>query len=239
MLFAWLDKNFDYPLIALINGVAQISPILDRAVVEFLMLDTVKILPIVTAVLVAALMQRSNDDINRTFVISLGGAFLALLVARIAQNISERPRPIFADVPGFRIPVGTEIDIPADWSSFPSDTAALGFALAVAVLLRSRPLGVVCLLWALLVTSLPRVYAGYHYPSDMVAGGVIGAVCVLAVAYFPPRRMIALARGAMERSPPVYYAAVFVILYSTATMFFDIRQTLGAVAEIVLGRGTG
>lgn len=239
MLFAWLDKNFDYPLIALINGFSQMSPILDRAVVEFLMLDTVKILPIVAAVLVAALMQRSGDDINRTFVISLGGAFLALLVARIAQNISERARPIFADIPGFRVPVGTEVDIPADWSSFPSDTAALGFALAVAVLLRSRPLGVACLFWALLVTSLPRVYAGYHYPSDIVAGGGIGAVCVLAVAYFPPRRAIALARSGMERSPPLYYAAVFVILYSTATMFFDIRQTLSAAADIVLGQGTG
>ncbi len=234
-MFEWLDTNFDYPLIALINGFAQTSPMLDRAVVDFMMLDTVKILPIVTAVLVAALMQRSNDDVNRTFVISLGGAFLALVVARIAQNISERPRPIFADIPGFRIPLGTEVDIPADWSSFPSDTAALGFALAAAVFLTSRPLGVVCLFWALVVTSLPRVYAGYHYPSDMLAGGLIGVASVLAVAYFPPRRVIALTRGAMNRSQPVYYGAVFVILYATATMFFDVRQTLSAIAEIAQG----
>jgi undecaprenyl-diphosphatase len=234
-LFDWLDANFDYPLIALINGFSQTSPLLDRTVVEFMTLDSVKILPIVTAVLAAALMQRSDGDVNRTFVVSLGGAFLALLVARIAQNVTERPRPIFADIPGFRIPVGTELDIPADWSSFPSDTAALGFALAAAVLLTSRPLGVACLLWALVVTSLPRVYAGYHYPSDILAGGVIGVVCVLAVAYFPPRRVIALTGGVMNRSQPLYYAAVFVILYATATMFFDMRQTLSAIAEIALG----
>lgn len=234
-MFDWLDANFDYPLIALINGFSQTSPLLDRTVVEFMTLDSVKILPIVTAVLAAALMQRSDGDVNRTFVVSLGGAFLALLVARIAQNVTERPRPLFADIPGFRIPVGTELDIPADWSSFPSDTAALGFALAAAVLLTSRPLGVACLLWALAVTSLPRVYAGYHYPSDILAGGVIGVVCVLAVAYFPPRRVIALTRGVMNRSQPLYYAAVFVILYATATMFFDMRQTLSAIAEIALG----
>lgn len=234
-MFEWLDANFDYPLIALINGFARSSPVLDRAVVEFMMLDSVKMLPIVAAVLVAALMQRSSDDINRTLVTSLGGAFLAILVARIAQNISERARPIFADIPGFQVPVGTELDIPADWSSFPSDTAALGFALAVAVLLRSRPLGLACLLWALVVTSLPRVYAGYHYPSDIVAGGAIGVASVLAVEYFPPRRVIALTRGVMNRSQPLYYGAVFIILYTTATMFIDVRQTLGAIAEIALG----
>lgn len=234
-MFEWLDTNFDYPLIALVNGLAQTSPLLDRAVVDFMMLDTVKILPIVTAVVVAALMQKSGTDVNRTFVTALGGAFVAILLARIAQNISERPRPIFADMPGFRIPFGTELDIPADWSSFPSDTAALGFALATAVLLRSRALGAVCLFWALVVTSLPRVYAGYHYPSDILAGGIIGVVSVLAVAYFPPRRVLALTRGVMMRSRPVYYGAVFVILYATATMFFDVRQTLSAMAEIALG----
>lgn len=179
-------------------------------------------------------MQRSSDDINRTFVTSLGGAFLALLVARIAQNISERPRPLFADIPGLRVPFGTELDVPADWSSFPSDTAALGFALAVAVLLRSRPLGIVCLLWALLVTCLPRVYAGYHYPSDIVAGGLIGVAAVLAVEYFPPRRVTTLTHAVMNRSQPLYYGTVFVILYATATMFIDVRQTLGAIAEIAL-----
>ena len=234
-MFEWLDTNFDYPLIALINGFAQTSTLLDRAVVDFMMLDTVKILPIVTAVVVAALMQKSGTDVNRTFVTALGGAFLAIVLARIAQNISERPRPIFADLPGFQIPFGTELDIPADWSSFPSDTAALGFALATAVLLRSRALGSACVFWALVVTSLPRVYAGYHYPSDILAGGIIGVASVLAVAYFPPRRVLALSRSVMVRSQPVYYGAVFVILYATATMFFDVRQTLSAMADIALG----
>lgn len=233
-MFKWLDTNVDYPLIAWINGFSQRSQILDRAIVDFMMLDTVRLLPIVTAVLVVALTQKSSGEINRTFVTALGGAFLALLVARVAQNISERPRPVFADIPGFRIPFGADLDIPADWSSIPSDTAALGFALAMAVFLRSRPLGIVCLLWALVVTCLPRIYAGYHYPSDIVAGGAIGVVSVLAVAHVPPRRLIALAEGAMERSQPVYYGAVFVILYATATMFFDLRQALSAIAEIAL-----
>ncbi|MEW9807280.1 phosphatase PAP2 family protein [Mesorhizobium marinum] len=237
-MFEWLDTNIDYPLIAWINGFSQRSQILDRTVVDFMMLDSVRLLPIVTAVLVVALMRKSGSDTNRTFVVALGGVFLALLVARIAQNISERPRPIFADIPGFRIPFGTDSDIPADWSSIPSDTAALGFALATAVFLGSRPLGVVCLLWALVVTSLPRIYAGYHYPSDIMAGGAIGVASVLAVAHVPPRRLIALAERAMVRSQPVYYGAVFVILYATATMFFDLRQALSAMAGIVLASDT-
>lgn len=233
-VFEWVDTYFDYPLIKLINGLSQKSLFLDKAIVEFMILDTVKILPIVTAVVVVALMQRSSRDVNRTFVTTLGGAFLAILLARIAQNISERPRPIFANIPDFRIPFGTELDIPADWSSFPSDTAALGFALATAVLLRSRALGWVCMFWALVVTSMPRVYAGYHYPSDILAGGLIGVISALAVAYFPPQRVLTLSLNAMNRSQAIYYGAVFVILYMTSTMFFDVRQTMSAVAEIAL-----
>ena len=234
-MFDWLDANFDRPLMAFFNGMSQASWLVDMVVVKFMMLDTVKILPIVTAVVIAALMQKSARDVNRTFVTALGGAFLAIVLARLAQNISERPRPLFADIAGFKVPLGTEIDIPADWSSFPSDTAALGFALATAVFLSSRPLGVACFVWALVVTSFPRVYAGYHYPSDILAGGLIGIVSVVAVAHYLPSRVLALTQTVMSRSQPIYYAAVFVILYTTATMFFDVRQTLSAMADAAIG----
>ncbi len=234
-MFEWFDTYVDYPLIDLINSLSRESLLLDAAIVDFMMLDTVRILPIVTAVVMVAFMQRSSSDINRTFVTALGGAFFAIFLARIAQNISERPRPVFANIPDFQIPFGTELDIPADWSSFPSDTAALAFALATAVFLRSRALGLVCLFWALVVTSLPRVYAGYHYPSDIFAGGLIGVISALAVARFLPQSVLTLSFNVMNRHQPIYYGIVFAILYMTSTMFFDIRQTLSAIAEIALG----
>ncbi|MEO3386283.1 phosphatase PAP2 family protein [Mesorhizobium sp. CAU 1741] len=233
-MFEWMGSAFDVPMMMVFNQMAQVSVVLDLIIVKFMMLDTVRILPIVTALIAVALMQKHLRDINQTFVTALGGSFVAIFAARIAQNISERPRPIFADIEGFRIPFGTELDIPADWSSFPSDTAALAFALATAVLLRSRLLGSACLVWALVVSTFPRVYAGYHYPSDILGGAIIGASSVMAVAYLSPSWLVSLSESVMRRSQPIYYAAIFVALYTTATMFFDVRQTLSAAADILL-----
>lgn len=66
-------------------------------------------------------------------------------------------------------------------SSFPANTTAVGFALATAVFLRHRKLGgglyVLAFLW-----GFARVYAGVHYPSDVLAGAAIGVAATLMMA---------------------------------------------------------
>lgn len=75
-------------------------------------------------------------------------------------------------------------------SSFPSNSAATGFAMATAVFVKHRPLGLVCyalsFLWA-----FGRVYAGVHYPTDVLAGAAIGIVAsILAWALIWALRII-------------------------------------------------
>lgn len=59
--------------------------------------------------------------------------------------------------------------------SFPSMHTALTVAVAMSVLVHHRRLGKLLLLFALLV-GLSRIYVGVHYPVDVLAGGLIGAV---------------------------------------------------------------
>ena len=78
--------------------------------------------------------------------------------------------PLFHDA----VPEVFHHTIVETWSSFPSDHAVLWFAVATTVLLASRRLGVAMLIYSA-VLAVGRVYVGAHNPTDVLAGGLLGA----------------------------------------------------------------
>ncbi|MER7888854.1 phosphatase PAP2 family protein [Micromonospora sp. NPDC094482] len=68
---------------------------------------------------------------------------------------------------------------PGDWS-FPSNHSTIAGALAVATLLLSRRFGLVAAPIAALA-AFSRTFVGVHYPHDVVAGVLLGALVVLLV----------------------------------------------------------
>lgn len=84
-------------------------------------------------------------------------------------------RPIHT--PGLEINLfdGQIIEALEGWSSMPSDHASLFFGFAVALFLIHRPAGLFLMLWAICVSSLPRIVVGLHWPSDIVVGWIVGA----------------------------------------------------------------
>jgi undecaprenyl-diphosphatase len=98
--------------------------------------------------------------------------------ANLAKEITRRARPVLADpiahAPGYSFPSGHA-----------ANTAAMTTALVVLVwpVLRSRALRVAAVVGAatlMVLTSLDRVMLGAHYPSDVVAGAILGVGLVLA-----------------------------------------------------------
>jgi len=71
----------------------------------------------------------------------------------------------------------------APTSSFPSNHAACGFALAVAVWLLVPAAGIPMLLLAAIL-ALSRVYVGVHYPADVLLGAFIGSAVAWLTAMF-------------------------------------------------------
>ncbi|WBB65545.1 phosphatase PAP2 family protein [Micromonospora sp. WMMD812] len=68
---------------------------------------------------------------------------------------------------------------PGDWS-FPSNHATIAGALAVATLLVSHRIGLVAVPVAVLA-AFSRTFVGVHYPHDVAAGALLGALVVLLV----------------------------------------------------------
>src|SRR3546814_2421437 len=209
-----------------VNGFARQWPAFDLLVLDVMQLASVKMLPII-ACLVWFWFDGSGDLRRRRAVLDgLRGGLAALMVSRLGQVLSPQlPRPGLSREFDFVQPIGGYVN---DWSSFPSDTAALACALVAAIWTVSRPLGLAGLAWAVVVVSFPRLYGGFHYVSDLVAGGAIGAAATLLVARCLPfgDRLLCAAGELSRRRPSLFYTCAFVVAFQIATYFADLREVL-------------
>lgn len=105
----------------------------------------------------------------------LVSAAIAVVANQAVSHLWERPRPFAAH------PALTHLlSAPSPDPSFPSDHAAAAFAIAFAVLAFSRWAGIGFLAAATLI-GLSRVALGLHYPSDVLAGMLVGWAAALLV----------------------------------------------------------
>jgi undecaprenyl-diphosphatase len=124
--------------------------------------------------------------------------------------------------PGFalRLPFGVDPTSLNDFSSFPSGHAMLFFSLSVPLWMRSRWLGAAATIWILLAICLPLLYLGYHWPSDIVAGAVVGValmllLCRLINATRLPDRVVCFS----ATHPSAFYAIAWLIALEIAVRF--------------------
>src|SRR4051794_18168356 len=108
---------------------------------------------------------------TRRAVVAAGlSAGLALAVAAVVARVVDRPRPFVAHPHAVHLFATHAAD-----AGFPSDHATAAFAIAVALMLRSRTWGAIALL-AATVLAVTRVAMGIHYPTDVLAGAALGAI---------------------------------------------------------------
>jgi membrane-associated phospholipid phosphatase len=125
----------------------------------------------------------------------------------------------------FRLPFGADEKLLIGWNSFPSDHAVLYFSLATGIYFVSRRAGILIFCYSFFVILLPRVYLGFHYPTDILAGMFLG-VSLACLAQVPNLRTL-LTRSPMrwsDRSPGAFYACFFIATFLTATNFDPLRQ---------------
>jgi len=112
----------------------------------------------------------TRSPLRRAAIAAPMAAAIGLGVNQVLSHLWERVRPTLAHPEQahlFFVP-------PSGDPSFPSDHATAAFAVAFAVFFLAKRVGVGFLVAATLV-ALSRVFIGLHYPSDVVAGVLIGA----------------------------------------------------------------
>ena len=158
---------------------------------------------------------------------------VAVLVARaLALCLPFRTRPFATPALHLRLPSHVDPSLPG-WSSFPSDHAVLFFMLATGILFASRPVGWLAIGWVAAVISFPRLYLGIHWPTDLLAGAVLGVgfahLAKISVVRYNVKRFT---RWYRER-PGLFFAVLFLLSFQIATLFQDSRRLASGVWRLL------
>ena len=119
---------------------------------------------------------------RRQGVILLAGLAVGVLVGNVClKNLIARPRPCWLDDS-----VKLLISMPTDYS-FPSGHTLSSVIGATVLTKTDRRFGWAAIPLAVII-AFSRLYLFVHYPSDILAGTVLGVVIGLAVYYLGMRR---------------------------------------------------
>jgi undecaprenyl-diphosphatase len=164
-----MSGSLDYDLFRAINGLAGRNHAVDAIVVA-----CARFLPVVFALALVGLWLTWKRVNQRAAFLAGISALVALGIGQLIGMAFPRPRPYLTHQ------VNLLISPSAD-TSFPSDHATLGFAVAVLVWRYNRRAGTALLLLAL-VLAFARIFVGAHYPSDVLGGAVLGTLTSIAIA---------------------------------------------------------
>jgi undecaprenyl-diphosphatase len=166
--------SLDYIVFHAVNGLAGRSSILDAA-----MIASAKYLPIVFALALVALWLSWRARNQRGAFLAGVSALIGLGLGQLIGKALPRPRPYLSHTVNQLIPPSLD-------TSFPSDHAILGFAVAVMVWRYNRRAGAALFVLAM-VMAIARIFVGAHYPADVLGGAVLGAGTSLVLAALTDR----------------------------------------------------
>jgi undecaprenyl-diphosphatase len=219
-------NSFDASIVLYVNQFARRSVIFDEAVRSLAQLDLAKGGLFVFFITwfwcsKGADRQRKREVILATMAASVSAMILGRL---LALGLPFRLRPMQRPDISFVAPYGEVVGMFRGWSAFPSDHALLFSALATGLWFISPIVGSVMHAYAAIFILLPRLYIGWHHPTDLLAGAALGILlCVAANSASVRSRITRFPLRLAAAQPRVFYAVAIFVLSQLANMFWDVR----------------
>jgi undecaprenyl-diphosphatase len=220
----------DYQITRFFNEVAGKSRLFDGIV--GLMSDKSLLTGVIFMSAIWLIWFRDNRDAQRIrLVMGVVAVVLSGVVTRLMQlGFPFRERPIRDAGLHFILPIGVTTDTLRGHSSFPSDTAAWLFALATVLWFNDHRIGILSFLLAA-VEGLSRVYLGFHWPSDIATGAVLGAFIVALSQFVPiPKSAMYVLRWE-HKATASFYACAFLASYLVATVCDELRTIASVIVR--------
>lgn len=125
--------------------------------------------------------QEGNEATRRRMLTILLGSLIAILLILVAQALVVWPPPIHH--PSLSSLYPRYIYTNPEGSSFPSQSVTVYGSLAAGIYSLHKATG--WFLWAgvVLLVGLPRIYVGGHYPTDVLAGIILGLAGYASARY--------------------------------------------------------
>ncbi len=181
---------------------------------------------------------KTEDRLVKNRELLLGAFFfcgVAALAARgLALSLPFRVRPRWTPGFDFHSPNSFNSTTLIHWSSFPSDHAALLYALAVGILFVSRRLGLLAIAWVAVTISFPAIYLGIHWTTDVIVGAGIGVAFAYCSKIPPVREAISrFTTSWQQQQIGVFFAVLFLWSYQIVNLFEDGRRFLKGIFRLI------
>lgn len=165
--------------------------------------------------------------VRKKVINTLFSCLVAIAVGRLLSlYLPFRIRPLLNPHFMFLFPTNQ-----AKWidsaSCMPSDHAVMFFALATGIFLISKKIGILVYFYVSLFILFPRIYLGFHFPTDVLAGAALGTLIALLFSYKKICDPITLrVIFFSDKHSGVFYLLFFWLTFQIGTMFNSSRDIL-------------